>query len=311
MRPEGKGRHPVFLYIVGTMGTYNAPAHMDIVKYMAGKGFVAATIEYSNKDMCLDVCQDGGKCKHPWLSTGADVTMMEVCRKMMNAIDAICGLEGADCSKGLATMGHSQGGYISLVLGLVDRRVSAIHPQGIGGYNPDPAFTEGNIDLTCILDASMSLHVPRSKRLYINGEWDKLSNTSATVHDDKALEPYSGVHCNADRTPINCIQPDGSGYYIVAPSEYTDEDKAAIHPGDKGKHKLATHQYFIRDDPVFPDSELMPSYKHGSLPWHMKPTLDWLALVANPLYKSPLTESFSFKVAPKVSFVALLLVFLF
>merc|ERR1719482_2489235 len=109
-------------------------------------------------------------------------------------------------------MGHSQGGYLSLLLTLLDDRISAIMPLGVGSLSVLTSGLEHESD--CVHDVHISKHLPRSHRRYIDGEGDAIGT---------ALEKFSGYHCKSSMSQANCIQSDGSGHYIVGASEYDQE----------------------------------------------------------------------------------------
>jgi pimeloyl-ACP methyl ester carboxylesterase len=300
--PEGKGKFPVYVYLPGTGDTPGNPQDMEYVKYMAGKEFVAATIEYQNGDMCFSLCQDGGECKLSFFSMlglGTTITTFEKARKIKNALDVLCQHENADCSKGLAVMGHSQGGFTTMVLTLLDSRITAILPMGVGPLQmPGEAVDRFRFDTKCVGNAQISKHLPQSKRRYTNGEADNLSRSNQS-NDNKGLEDFSGYLCKTTETPINCMQDDGSGYYIVSATEYTDEDMKVVF--DTSHHKVAGHNFFGSSDPVSEESVFLPSFKDGSAPWTMKPMLDWLAATSQLPKDEPLPSEESTAKKIKIS----------
>ncbi|HLM45862.1 MAG TPA: hypothetical protein VK458_18480, partial [Myxococcaceae bacterium] len=46
--PSSTLKYPVFIYMVGTSETYNNASALAAVDEMAGRGFVAATVQYPN-----------------------------------------------------------------------------------------------------------------------------------------------------------------------------------------------------------------------------------------------------------------------
>jgi acetyl esterase/lipase len=278
VRPNASGKFPVFLYITGTRDKFGMPQDFEFLTYMAKKGYVAATVEYPNDDVCLHMCQDGGECekiKFKLEIGNGKVTVFEKARRIQNALDKVCSMKSADCSKGVAVMGHSQGGFITMVLTLLDSRITAIHPMGVGPlFVPDENYEKFRLNDKCLFDDHISKFLPRSKRRYTNGEADEMSHRNEEK-DNLGLEDFSGHTCNASSAPVNCIQKDGSGYYIVCEKEYDKESRAAIRSG-----KIAGHNFFSNQEEVTEDSFLLPGYKHGTAAWNLKPSLDWLAAAA-------------------------------
>merc|ERR1719440_2549930 len=92
-------------------------------------------------------------------------TLFTKANKLKGALDRLCERQSADCGMGLALMGHSQGGYLSLLLTLLDSRISAIMPLGVGSLSQSTLWGRLDVeDIDCIHDASISKHLPRSKR---------------------------------------------------------------------------------------------------------------------------------------------------
>eukprot|EP00928_Gymnodinium_smaydae_P005794 TRINITY_DN11996_c0_g2_i1.p1 TRINITY_DN11996_c0_g2~~TRINITY_DN11996_c0_g2_i1.p1 ORF type:complete len:487 (+),score=57.71 TRINITY_DN11996_c0_g2_i1:208-1461(+) len=77
------------------------------------------------------------------------------------------------------------------------------------------------------------------------------------------LSGYSGCAGN------NCLQADGSGYYLVAPKDYSKGENHS---------NVATH-LFCRTGHTA-ESTLFPSFLEQSSAWAMKTNLDWLAKTA-------------------------------
>jgi hypothetical protein len=48
LEPSGTGTYPVFVYMVGTWEDYENASAMNAISSMADRGYVAATVDYSN-----------------------------------------------------------------------------------------------------------------------------------------------------------------------------------------------------------------------------------------------------------------------
>jgi hypothetical protein len=307
--PMSIGTFPVYLHLTGNYCDYNADVNLDFVRLMAEKGYVAASVEYDNGRFCPDFCETGSTCKYHDVDKNGDhivtdnthvfndtsslvyfgnVTVMTKARALKQALDVLCSSAMADCSKGVAISGFSQGAFISSVWSHIDSRISALLLMGMGLLQDwelidhYPWHKLHRFESDCILDEGMSKYVPRAKRRYLDGMYDKFVGW---YHS--ALQRFSGVHCQNTSAPINCIQPDGSGYYIISPMEYTEEDDKEEHKyplryadGVPLQRMLASHNFYSDNRPIANPGNLLPSFKYGSMPWCFHPSFDWLASAA-------------------------------
>lgn len=303
--PTGDGPFPLYLSINGDYCEYDGGAMLDMVRYMAERGYFSAAVEYDNGRFCADFCETSDKCKwrredgyytdhhHYFNSTTSEaffgaVTLFEKARGVKNALDVLCGTASVDCSKGVAVSGFSQGAWVGSALGLIDSRISAMLLFGIGLFGDfavihhPPGHELVIFKQDCMEDENLSKHVPRSKRRYLDGMLDSLVDPS---HD--ALAYYSGYWCDNTSSPIDCIQPDGSGYYMVAPGQYSEADKKSekryptTYVGGLPMVKtVAGHNFFSDTRPIDKEGKLLPSFKHGTEPWCFKPSFGWLAKAA-------------------------------
>lgn len=304
VRPKRNGQltsnikgYPVYLHLTGSFDTFAAREDMDYVEYMAARGFVSAAVEYDNGRFCPDLCRDSGKCNYKYpkykhhklhdTKLFGSMTLFDKASRIKHALDVLCKMPSSDCSKGVAVSGFSQGAFIANAWALKDHRISALLLMGIGVMREyeeiphAPGLKLVTFNQSCLEDASLSKHVPRTRRRYIDGSGDALIGA---YH--KALQQYSGYHCENKTFPINCIQPDGSGYYIVSPKQYEPADIKLEHKvledhkakqGVVKKHNVADHNFFGDMRPIKRTGELLPSFENGHEPWCMHPSLDWLA----------------------------------
>lgn len=303
--PKGKGPFPVYIGLSGEHCDFDGGANLDMVRHMAERGYLAATVQYDNGQFCADFCADGGKCDYEWQGhyytdhrhyfndttskiTFGSVTIFEKARGVRNALDVLCDTTHAACSKGVAVSGFSQGAWIVSALSLLDSRISALLLFGVGlledyeVLNHPPWHKLVRFNQSCLQDESMSKHVPRARRRYVDGSRDKLIG-----HYRQALSFYSGYHCENNTFPINCLQPDGSGYYIVSLSQYTAADEKSEHrlplhyvDGTPFHRSLAGHNFFSNTRPIDKEGKLLPTFKEGNSPWCFKPSFGWLAKAA-------------------------------
>lgn len=268
-RPQSSEMFPVYVYLPGTLDEFATPHDLELLQYMSHKGFVAATIEYDNGDFCYEICKpDVEQCTRSFY--GSNVTLLAKAKQIKVALDSVCNTYHADCDKGLAVMGHGQGGFLSLLLATLDSRISAVLPMGVGLLAERvPGMQVWERDTQCIMDASISKQLPRSKRRYVNSERGGLDAIDRK-NDNRGMMQYSGYACGDD-SQIDCIQADGSGYYIVPEREY---DEATDH------HAAASRDFFVGRHPIREAAALPPRYKNCGAQWCMQPSLNWLAAAA-------------------------------
>ena len=95
--PSSLGTYPVFVYMVGTSESYTNASALAAVDEMAGRGYVAATVQYASSTF--------GSC--------STLTARSKCifdsTSSTSAVAALCSRAKADCSKGIVVAGFSQG----------------------------------------------------------------------------------------------------------------------------------------------------------------------------------------------------------
>jgi len=280
--PASNVKLPVFMWIMGTFDHFdNTPPYTknifdDFAEYMAGKGYIAAIPDYQNQDMCLNICLDA-QCpmslseKYLGRSTGpiGKIAQPEKNRGLSKAMDVLCALPQADCSLGVAVAGHSQGAFTTVQLATIDSRITAINPWSYGYID-----LTAKPDMACVLGTAVDTKISKQKRRMVVGQYDGLNSLDAEL-DMKGPTAFSSYTCEGDHAPIDCIQSDGSGYYVIAKTEYTDADKEETPP-----ENLAGHPFFNTKDPVGFHTKLVPSFASGTKPWHMHTMFDWLAAAA-------------------------------
>ena len=115
------GKHPVFIYTVGTTEDWDNGQAMAAVAEMAAKGFVAAAVQYDSAlfGTCSQILS---KAKYIYNSASSS-----------SAVSKLCARATADCSKGIVAAGFSQGSVIAINSKNYDARVRAAY--GMGAHN--------------------------------------------------------------------------------------------------------------------------------------------------------------------------------
>ena len=262
---------PAFVWLMGTYDRFEATVYDPILNYMASKGYVAAMPDYPNEDFCLDACGDYPCVYSLGDEYGIDagpigeLSQPEKVRSLVKALDSICALADADCALGVAVAGFSQGAYNAVMLSTMDDRVTAISPWSYGIiHRPSPAWTG------CYEAEEVDAHIGRDKRRMLIGANDGLNSKDAD-YDMMGPRIFSGYYSclTGVEAPVNCIQPDGSGYYVIGESEYADSDPEITKAG---------HTFFAYNDST--EQGLLTTFVNGTMEWNMRPTLDWLATAA-------------------------------
>lgn len=238
--PSTTGTFPVFLYAIGTGETSTNASATAAVAGMASRGYVAATIAYNSGTFsgCSTIAGKARCMFNPASST--------------SAISTLCARAKADCSKGVVVAGFSQGAVISTLAKNFDPRVQAAWGIGDGVtysiFNLSSCMANGNRTL-----ASDHLRV-------VDGEKDQfIGPTAANVRSQ--MLTLTGLSCGS--TAFNCLQSNGSGWYIVQNAQVGDGSADHCHMRRTG-------------DCSGSQSSLDQGWQTGADPWELNANLDWL-----------------------------------
>lgn len=240
VEPSGTGPYPVFIYLVGTSETYNNAAAMAAVNDMAGKGYIAATVDYAASQF--------GTCS---VLSGKSSCVFNP-NSALSAVSQLCSRAKADCSKGIVVGGFSQGSILALLAKNYDARVQAAY--GIGMSNVYSAY-----DLsTCVSNGKRSL--PSDRLRAVDGERDNFAGgTQSAVQS--SLQNVTGLTCAAGSTA--CTTANGSGWIIVKNSQVADGS--------------ADHCYMRASGDCFgSQNSLDGNWNNGTANWSKDANLQWL-----------------------------------
>ncbi|HKR50029.1 MAG TPA: dienelactone hydrolase family protein [Pseudonocardiaceae bacterium] len=186
--PAASGRYPVAIVTVGTFGSITAPAYQELAREFGRQGFVAIVADYNTEVITKPIDRmDRVKAK-------ANCTYKR--SRPESVMTKVCARAKADCTKGIVTSGHSQGGAMAVPGHDYDSRIAATHVWGTG--NDVPVTTE-----------------MKSKTRVIAGEKDTAGKTPTD------LNAMTGLNCDDQ---WECFRPNGSGWRRVRDSEVTDGD---------------------------------------------------------------------------------------
>ncbi len=236
--PATAGAYPVFIYLVGTTESYTHASAMAAVEEMAGRGFIAATVQYPNSSFGTCSTLTGrAKC----IFDGATAT---------SAVNTLCSRPNADCSKGVVVAGFSQGSVLSILARNYDARVQAAYALGAG-------VQYSTYDLrACVADGRRTLTSDRLRA--VNGEADGfMGGNESSVRSQ--LQQLTGLTCST--TSTSCFRSNSSGWYVVKHAEASDGN--------------ADHCYMRNNGCT--GGTLDQKWLNGTYGWSVDPNLQWLA----------------------------------
>lgn len=271
-KPESGTGHPVFIWVPGTLDEYWAATNQQLVYQMALRNFVAISVKYNNGGDSTPDWNDKWVCDDSETGVGKSKNIFQ---GATSALGRLCAMPEADCSKGIAIAGHSQGGFIALQsaaaakAGEPSYAVTAILAvsASLGGENKGCMIPDKSVmPFSCVDGPALDENLPSSKRRYIIGEDDWITGGGPDVvyGENKRM---SGYDCGA---LSDCLQPDGSGYYIVKASEFKEATCT-----------VADHAIFWTGANAH-SGPLTCDFVRGSHNWSMAENFDWLAKAATP-----------------------------
>jgi len=242
--PAADGTYPVFLYMVGTTETFTNASATAAVAEMAGRGFVAATVQYDSASF--------GNCT----TLSGKASCMFNAQTPTSAVNMLCARTKADCEKGVVVAGFSQGSVLATLAKNYDPRVEAAWGMG-DGVN----YAIYNL-ASCVGDGKRKL--PSSRLRAIDGERDMFIGPNAS-NVRSQFRTLTGLSCG---TATSCLQKDGSGWYIIQNAQTTDRN--------------ADHCYMRASNCTSSENTLDKRWQTGTEPWELAANLAWLASYTRP-----------------------------
>ena len=248
--PEGQGRFPLAIFFPGTIGDYDGwEAHLNLQR-LAARGYVAASPDYGqNHLLCAFSCY----C----YSTKADcVSDPDFSGSLVRVLERDT---PADTSLGFVTWGHSQGGYVAVLAGNRNARIT--RALATGAADPSGSYP-------CMEPQARRL--ASTKIRFVIGESDEVTPPSQIADTQTSpgfiaqLASLTDQPACAASGAYACLRPDGCGYYIVSDREAGDG--------------TADHRYFLDHDqdgnsPLSLSSRYRTEWKR---PWSLDAEVDWL-----------------------------------
>jgi hypothetical protein len=242
--PTTAGQYPVFVFLTGTTMPFDGTVDENLIQYMGGQGFVAATVQY-----------DSGSYPSSCSTAQSKASCIYNTSSSTSAISKICSRANADCThKGIYVSGFSQGANLSSMAANYGANMRAAYLIGNGDV------AGGFYNLSGCLDKS-HLAFTSSQLREVDGQSDQFfgGNQSGV---QKQLQNVTGVSCASGT--YDCTQPDGSGWYIVANSQVSDG--------------TADHCYYSGANYTCSSfSGIDSGWNTGSVSWEKIQDLAWLA----------------------------------
>lgn len=244
---------PLFIYLVGTLDSYQSPVALAILREVAARGAVAVSVEYSNLIPNCTTLSENSRCIFDP-------------QESSSVVAKLCARPDVDCNLGIVTAGHSQGAGTSALAKNWNTRVRAwwglgvtsdtLPPQG-GAGNQDGLSSPTDRTSDCLLKASLA--IPANRMRANNGQNDMCFPTSVQPCQGFGSQPevqrITGTSCAP--STMNCLNSDGSGWYVVA--------NGAVQDGD------ADHGYFANG--AVADLGFAPP---STAPWSVATNAAWM-----------------------------------
>ncbi len=198
---------PVFLYLPAAGEPYDSPVARAWLRAMAELGYFAASAAYDDSPVS-SCAQLDAKAREIFAGSGGISGGL---------LFDLCSMVGSVCDRGVALVGHDQGGQIAMLAQNHDARIRAVLATGVGYV-----MNRGSVNLgSCLVDSrALSSDALR----LVNGASDTLygpfTDLGLTPTLREQMDALSGRSCGA---PIEeCLRPNGSGWILVADRQVAD-----------------------------------------------------------------------------------------
>lgn len=251
--PAGPGPFPIAVYLPGTMTKLDDPIFLMYLRRLAGKGYVAASVDYGQSAV---LCSFGCAC----YKERADCVFDPKSDKSL--VSVLSSRTRGEPSRGIVVWGHSQGGYMALMSG-------DLNPHVLRAVATGTTDCAGLYD--CIGPAKRSLASDRIR--VIIGEHDDTAPPKQAEDDGGTpgfLRQLAGMTQQPDTCgapgDATCFRPNGSGFYIVRDDETED---------GVGDHRFWQNKKASKGNRI---ESLDRAYVSAARkPWSLDATIDWLA----------------------------------
>ena len=240
----GNGPYPLAVWTPGTLASFRDPMSFAMVRLMSERGFVGASVQYSNTNV-VQICQE-------YRLRAESVFLIA---RPKSAVGVLCSLSGIACGAGVVAYGMSQGAALAVMSKNYMPNVAAVYAMSISDFNMGGGVGSG-VSLSDCLD-KQNTSIPADRLTVVNGESDVFFGGQTPLMN------VSGYECPAGA--FQCWSPSGSGagWYIVQDTQVEDGD--------------ADHCYPIYGSCTAPTRFDLNWFPESTHDWSLKPNLDWLA----------------------------------
>jgi len=236
--PDGTGPFPLFIWLQGTFQNQSGPNTEVFTSYTANNGVVGAAVHYFNGypfigNASLFTCDCYPFVCDAWLSKAEELFSTA---DASSAVSVLCAREKVDCSLGIVVGGFSQGAQLASLSAtfVTDYEIHGAYEMA-GGDFPFLYF-----DATDCLSFD-ALSLGESQIRAITGSNDsRFGFTEDGVRDQ--LISITGRIC--DNSTLDCLQEDGSGWYIVQDSDSEAGNASHCYAFDGCIEGVLTSEYY-------------------------------------------------------------------
>ena len=200
--PSESGTYPLYIWLAGTsMSSWGTDAQI-YTNYVASNNIVGASVYYQNNVYPSTCNQFRSKASSIFTTSSAT-----------SAISVLCSRPKVDCTKGIIVSGFSQGAQLaSLSANYVTTpySITGVYEMG-GGDRVSGGF---NFE-SCLAFNTLSLTTDKIRSCV--GEFDEVFGVNRNGVRTQQIAITGQNNCGAFAT--DCIQSDGSGWYIVVNAE--------------------------------------------------------------------------------------------
>eukprot|EP01084_Bolivina_argentea_P222729 376943_1 len=237
--PSLSGSYPLFIWLAGTsMSSWGTDAQI-YTNNMASNNVVGASVYYANNNYPTSCTTFRSRAQLIFNNQSST-----------SAISVLCARTKVNCDLGVIVAGFSQGAQLgSMSANYAGNLITAVYEMGGGDR-----VSGGNNFALCLGINSLSLASNQIRSCV--GEFDEYFGTDRSGVRTQQIAITGYDHCGAFAT--DCIQSDGSGWYIVVNNE---------------AGRTASHCYAYSGicGPSF-----TTTYQTSGSQWSLGSNLDWL-----------------------------------
>ena len=203
-KPTTAGNYPTLVYLHGTTADSNKNKEgQKFIELAAAQGFVALAATYDSGSSI----RERDLNRHAYCMFGDD--------NQGSLKSTICSHAKVDCSDGILMSGFSQGAAIALIAKNYEPSVKALWAIGLSGY----IYRNYDVPSDSFAPPLGTRALPNDKLVINMGEASNIFSKKLAAADLPSLKQMTGNDCGNE---FDCIQANGSGYYVIKNAEIKD-----------------------------------------------------------------------------------------